>query len=305
MFTPPLSPTDHDVLSAVRDGWLPVAENAAYLPVGFGAHHWRIDQDSVPALFATLDVPGGHRTADLFEGAYAAASELAARGFLWVLAPVRSTNGSFTIPLAEGILSVTPWATGRTPDEAEAARPDHTAKMRRLLAELHSTPAPVSLPHWQPRITPDFSGQLTHAATRLWNAGPFGEDARRLIVESAESIAGWASRYAELAEKALAALDRWVPTHGEPHHANQMLTDSGLVLVDWESFALAPHERDLLDLPEHDQRALGGEPEMIELFELEWRLTEIREYARWFQAPHTGSEDDRTALADLRNELTR
>jgi len=34
-------------------------------------------------------------------------------------------------------------------------------------------------------------------------------------------------------------------------------------------------------------------------------MTEIREYARWFQAPHTGSEDDRIALADLRNELTR
>ncbi|MEV6149597.1 hypothetical protein AB0L53_04580 [Nonomuraea sp. NPDC052129] len=128
----------------------------------------------------------------------------------------------------------------------------------------------------------------------MWNAGPFGEDARRLIVESAESIAGWASRYTELAEKALAAFDRWVPTHGEPHHANQLLTDSGLVLVDWESFALAPPERDLLNLPEHDRRALGGEPEMIELFELEWRLTEIREYARWFQAPHTGSENDRT-----------
>ncbi|MER6529606.1 hypothetical protein [Streptomyces sp. NPDC001508] len=43
---------------------------------------------------------------------------------------------------------------------------------------------------------------------------------------------------------------------------------------------------------------------MVELFALDWRLSEIAEYARWFAAPHTGTDDDRTALAGLYEELS-
>ncbi|MFH8796860.1 hypothetical protein [Streptomyces sp. NPDC017941] len=42
---------------------------------------------------------------------------------------------------------------------------------------------------------------------------------------------------------------------------------------------------------------------MIELFALDWRLSEIAEYADWFAGPHTGTADDHTALADLYEEL--
>lgn len=90
----------------------------------------------------------------------------------------------------------------------------------------------------------------------------------------------------------------WVATHGEPHHANQLVTRHGTVLVDWETLKLAPAERDLNGIGD-------GDPPMLEMFDLEWRPGEINEYATWFAAPHIGSEDDAIAYGGLVEELDR
>jgi spectinomycin phosphotransferase len=49
--------------------------------------------------------------------------------------------------------------------------------------------------------------------------------------------------------------------------------------------------------------ALGAREPMLELFRLDWRLSEIAEYAAWFRGPHGRSTDDRTALRGLHWEL--
>jgi len=72
-----------------------------------------------------------------------------------------------------------------------------------------------------------------------------------------------------------------------------------LRLVDWESLALAPRERDYADLD-----GPHADPAMVELFALDWRLSEIDEYARRFAAPHTGSDDGHTAPEGLHEELS-
>ena len=95
-------------------------------------------------------------------------------------------------------------------------------------------------------------------------------------------------------------------THGEPHFANQVVTPDGLRLVDWESLALAPRERDLVDTVDIGAAtadALGAREPMLELFRLDWRLSEIDVYAAWFSGPHGSSSDDRTALDGLHEEL--
>ena len=118
-----------------------------------------------------------------------------------------------------------------------------------------------------------------------------------MLVERLGSFEGWTARYHALADTARSRA--WVATHGEPHERNLLLTDDGPRLVDWESLKLAPPERDL--------RVLGvpGDAEMVELFDLEWRLDEVAQYAAWFAAPHAGTDDDRVALGGLRHELER
>ncbi|WP_227999962.1 hypothetical protein [Nocardia australiensis] len=83
------------------------------------------------------------------------------------------------------------------------------------------------------------------------------------------------------------------------------MTAHGLRLVDWESLALAPPERDYADLLAAADGLLLPDSAMVELFALDWRLSEIAEYARWFAAPHIGTDDDHTALEGLYEELAR
>ena len=79
-----------------------------------------------------------------------------------------------------------------------------------------------------------------------------------------------------------------------------------MLFVDWETLAQAPRERDLRPLVDSGYGALvDADLSMIEMFDLEWRLDEISQYADWFQAPHVGTDSDRVALDGLVRELTR
>lgn len=50
--------------------------------------------------------------------------------------------------------------------------------------------------------------------------------------------------------------------------------------------------RDLVDAGAR----VGADPDMLEMFDLEWRLDEIRQYTAWFAAEHHGTEDDQIAF---------
>lgn len=306
MRTPPRSPSAAGVLAAVRRHWLPGAESAVHLPVGFGAHHWRIDAEGGPALFATLDEPSPTRSAASFEAAYRAARALEDAGQAGVLAPQEAADGRIITELGNGLLSVTSWHSGRAPTEQEARGEAHVARTLELLRALHGAPPPGTLQRWAPRVGGDLAQRVEAETAGPWTTGPLGEEARGLLRAGLARIAQAERRYRELRACEESRAAHRAPTHGEPHWANQMLTDAGtLILVDWETLAAAPRERDLAALPEAAQRAEGADPEMLELFALEWSLSEVEEYMRWFRAPHTGTDDDRIALDGLREELQR
>lgn len=281
--------TDAAIARALAEHWQPVSE-IAYLPWGFGAHHWRAD-----TLFVTLDQLEPRHTAASLESTYASAAELAASGLEFVCAPLPARSGQFTVDTGVGALSVTPMLNGRSPAEAEVDKPAILA----VLDALHRTPPPAGLRHWSPQVGPDFADELRSRTAEPWTSGPLAEEARTALATRADAIRRWNSRYLELASLAASHRASWVPTHGEPHNDNQVQTPDGLRLVDWESLAVAPRERDYADLPD----TAGLDPEMVELFALDWRLSELREYADWFSAPHTGTEDDRIALEGLHEEL--
>jgi len=312
MREPPAHVDDEDVLAQVRRLWLPDADSAEHLPVGFGAHHWRVAAGGRSALFVTLDGLGPRHTGDTLERAYAGAAELAGRGLEFVLASVPTPEGRFTAAVAGGALSATPWYDGTT-GEGSLTTPAEIAESAHLLARLHGAPPPDFLPQWAPLVPPDFPQTLATNLEEPWSTGPYGERARSALVDHLEQIGRWTASYHRLAE--LATRRHWVATHGEPHTRNQLRTATTTFLVDWESLRLAPRERDfatLLEtglgwLPDYGLAAPSWEPswEMVELFDLEWRLDEIKQYAEWFRAPHTGSESDKVAIEGLVGELQR
>jgi spectinomycin phosphotransferase len=252
-------------------------------------------------VFVTLDALGERHSAASLEAAYAAAAAL---DLDFVVASLPTRDGAYTAPLADGRLSCAPWTVG----EVAGSGPVTDERLARAnldaLGRLHAEPPPAAIPRWRPRVGPGFAASLESALHIPWDTGPYGEPARKAISLRIATIAGWTARYHRLADQAAAV--RWVPTHGEPHTRNQMITPAGLRFVDWESVALAPRERDLGPLIEAGY-ADGLRPDgaMVELFDLEWRLDEIAQYAAWFSARHSGSQDDQIAWGGLQQELER
>ncbi|SRR6266540_1782481 len=308
MREPPTHVSDAELLGLARRLWAPDADHAEHLPVGFGAHHWRVEAGGRPILFATLDALGSRHTHDTLERAYAGAVALAGQGLEFVLASVPTSEGRLTAPVAGGALSAAPWYDGTTGD-GPLTTPDEIAESAGFLARLHGAVPPDFLPQWAPLVPPDFADTLAATLSDPWETGPYGERARAALAEHLGEIGRWTASYHRLAE--LATRRPWVATHGEPHTRNQLRTATATYLVDWESLRLAPRERDfaaLLDtglgwLPDYGIDAPSWE--MAELFDLEWRLDEIKQYAEWFRAPHTGTESDRVAIEGLVGELQR
>lgn len=286
---------DVDVLALVRDLWAPDADAVEHLPVGFGAHHWAVSCAGAPTHFATLDALGTRHTAASLEAAYGAAAALTDQ-IDFVLAPLPGRAGTYTSPIATSALSATRWVWGETPVVLDGPR---TAG---LLAQLHAATPPATTPTWEPLVSPDLADYLASRCSTRWTSGPYGETVRLAVQNHLPAIAQWTAAYHRLC--AVARTRPWVVTHGEPHEGNQLRADGHLWLVDWESVKLAPVERDLRTLLERDH-ALPADQAMLNLFDLEWRLDEISQYAAWFTAPHTGTASDDVAVEGLLHELLR
>ncbi|MBO0845135.1 MAG: hypothetical protein J2P22_06940 [Nocardioides sp.] len=299
MREPPPQVDDAKLLAEVRRTWDAEIDAVEHLPVGFGAHHWTAYADGSPRLFVTFDLLEPKRTAEQLEAAYAGASALYAAGLEFVLPSLVGADGSFTLRFAHGALSCTPWRHGTPGGELDLAWT--TEALRRL----HRTPPPAGLPRWRPLVGADFAERTEALLARPWGPGPYAEQAREATRRRLGDLARWTARYHHLA---LIARDRaWVPTHGESDSGNQLLTPEGRLLVDWESLKLAPAELDLRTLVDAgaEPHEVGAEPAMLELFDLEWRLDEISQYAAWFAAPHEGTADDEIAFGGLLQELER
>ncbi len=301
------APTDLSfaaLLAAVREHWLAEADALEHLPVGFGAWHWRASQAGMTRLFVTVDRLGGRHSPESLEAAYRGAAMLAATGLEFVLAPSPTREGSITVPVGDDRMSVTAWLDGTSGDGSlrDDAEAQHTAEM---LHALHATPPPRGLPRWAPLVDIELPARLADRVRRPWDSGPYAEQARAALADRLADVDRWVARYLTLAARADPS--QWVPTHGEPHTRNQLRTDDGrTVLVDWESLKLGPRERDLRVLVDQGYEALcEHDPDLVEMFDLEWRLDEIAQYADWFEAPHAGTDSDRVALGGLLHELER
>jgi spectinomycin phosphotransferase len=301
---PPPRVLDGDVLAVVRERWLPAADAVQHLPVGFGAWHWQVRAGGEARLFVTLDQVGGHHTATSLEAAYAGAAELQAAGLSFVVPALAGPDGRHTTALGDGSLSAAEWRDGTSGDGSfrDAAEAARTAA---LLTSLHAADPPAGIPRWRPVVGPGLSAHLTEQTQAPWDRGPYGEQARAALGDRLADVASWVERYLALAGGTDPTT--WVATHGEPHTRNQLRTvDGRTLLVDWESLKLAPAERDLRFLVEQGHgSSCGADPSLVEMFDLEWRLDEVAQYAEWFQAPHAGTESDRVALGGLLHELNR
>ena len=186
-----------------------------------------------------------------------------------------------------------------------------------LLAELHrATPVAASV---SAKVGVDLPGRRHLEAglrelNQTWVGGPYAEPAREALADHADGVAEALASADRLAADVASRDGEWVVTHGEPHAGNVMRAGERYQLVDWDTVALAPPERDLWmvlgDTPaEADSyaEATGRRVDdvAVDFFRLAWDLKDIAEYLNALRSPHGDTEDTHKTYEGLRNSASR
>ncbi len=293
---------------ALRRGWALSPRTIDYAPVGFGSYHWVVQEADSRRFFVTVDDLDrkpwlGDTRHDAFDGlttAYTTAQALADQGGVrGVVPPIASVEGAATMRVGERYaVAVFPHLDAPAGHFGEPLSPADRRSLLELLVDVHS----VRLPAASIRIDVPAAGRedLDRALAerdRPWTDGPY-----------AGPVRDWIRRHAKPLEQQLADLDRLalaahhrprVVTHGEPHPGNVLLADDGLLLIDWDTVALAPLERDLWlaaddddDLAAYAERS-GRTPDLeaLALYRLAWAVSDMASYVAELRSADARTQD--------------
>lgn len=304
----PANLTQERVRSTVLAGWGRHAASMRYVPEGGGSHHWKLTGENGQSSFVTVDDLDdkewlGDTREAVLEGLRRALSTAAAlhdeAGLEFVVAPVAARDGALVRRIdGRYTVSVFPFLAGRS----HPFGPYTDARLRvqalQMIAALHrATPAVRGI---APGHVPSFTGRgdltgFLDDPDWPWRGGPFAEAARCMLVTRKADLARLAAGFDRLVDATAPARAAPVITHGEPHPANLMSVAGCLVLIDWDTAALAPPERDVSmiatggreDLDRY--HAMTGrelDPAVITLYRVRWYLDDLGSAIRLFCHRH-------------------
>jgi spectinomycin phosphotransferase len=312
------------MIGLLAGSWGFDVEVADYAAVGAGSYHWVVTDHEGTRGFVTVDDLDrkpwlGDTRESVFDGlgrAFETAAALRDGGLGFVVAPIPTNRGETVRRIGPRYtIALFPFVNGQAGRYGHYDTAERAAVVT-MLAELHeSTPAVGSVARRIDLGVPN-RRQLEGALQELnqtWLGGPFSEPARRLLARHASDVAELLALADRLSADVARRSTNWVVTHGEPHAANVMRTDEGHVLVDWDTVALAPPERDLWMLVGDSAEAAtiygnatGYQLDEIAVnfFRLTWDLADLAAYTNVLRSPHRNSEDTVQAYEAITNCVT-
>ncbi|HVX46269.1 MAG TPA: hypothetical protein VHC49_20425 [Mycobacteriales bacterium] len=305
----PAQPSRDLIATTLRERWRITPTVIDYLPVGGGGQHWLITDENSTRWFVTANGLAGRghwiepdadamfaRTRRAYETVHDLDLEFA-------LATVPDRTGSVLHRIhAEWALSVYPYL-----DSVKITERQANLAVAGFIARLHAHTPPNNVPRWQPELP-----QREHLERAIaereraesWPHGPYSERTRRLLLTHHGQLNEMLHRYDRLVAAASRDPGPYVMTHGEPNAGNTLRTTGGAtLLIDWDTLALAPPERDLWQLDRDVWRTAAERrprADYLELFALWWRLSDTGSYIRRFRAPHSDDADSAAAWRQLR-----
>lgn len=317
----PAGISDQRIHATLTQAWDLQAQELEYSPVGAGSYHWIAKDRTGRRYFVTVDDLDtkpwlGTDREHAYTGlrrCYETARRLRHESKLeFVLAPlpgIERLNDQFSV-------TVFPFADGHGIGEFDTP-PEASAEIVTLLARLHAAGAAVKDLAPTRRLAIPARAALETALDDVhepWTGGPHAEAARVWLAANKKGVERALLGYDALARQVSAAA-RAVITHGEPHAGNFMRVNGALALVDWDTVAFAPPERDLWlccrdgsDAADHYTRLTGRavDPSAIRLFTIGWELTDIALYVAELRSEHVDSDDTRRAISVLqRTDVSR
>ena len=321
----PVGFDDSDVVRALADGW-GIDAAADYAAVGFGSFHWVATARDGQRFFVTVDDLGdkvwlGDTAEVAFAGlrkAFDVAVSLRDRaGLDFVLAPLPSVDGESVRRVGQRhSIAVFPFVDGEAGGFGEDISSEQRAETVRLLARLHETTPTV--PDLPPPLALGFASRPGLEAARQevdrpWTGGPFAEAARAWLAGNAGDLRRRLDDFDQVARAVAAAQETPVITHGEPHPGNVMRSNGNLLLIDWDTVALAPPERDLWLVATgsgeevalyEDATGRKVSSAAMSLYSQAWGLADIASYIDQFRSPHARTADTEDAWTYLEGALT-
>jgi spectinomycin phosphotransferase len=285
------------VVDALQHTWDFDAVFADYVAVGTGSYHWTVEDTTGRRAFVTVDDLGqkawlGDTRSAAFDGlrsAFDTSLALRQSGLEFVIAPIPTRHGESVHRLdPQYAIALFPFVEGQAGEFGNYEDGDRDAILA-MLEELHQSPvaaasglrtAGLAIPGRR-----DLEGALLDL-DETWTGGPLSEPARAAVRDSASELTDLLTLADRLAAEAEERGVASVVTHGEPHAANVMRTSKGRVLVDWDTVALAPPERDLWMLVDDDQ-----DDAALDFFRLAWDLKDLAEYLNVVRSPHQENDD--------------
>ena len=312
-----------ELTGLLADGWDFDVETAEYAAVGGGSYHWVVTDLEGTRRFVNVDDLDrkpwlGDARDSAFDGlarAFGTAVALRDAGLDFVVAPIPTSHGE---ALRRGwpryTVALFPFVDGQAGHFGQYDANERDAILT-MLAEIHrATPVVDSISR---RIDLEVPGRrrLEAALRELdekWSGGPLAEPAREALAGRPSYVAELLASYDRLRADVVSKTD-WVVTHGEPHAGNLMWTGERHVLVDWDTVALAPPERDLWMLADDgaDMTAYTDatchEPDQaaVAFFRLRWDLSDIAAFTDVLRAPHRHSADTQRAYDGLTHYRTK
>jgi spectinomycin phosphotransferase len=312
-----------EIRGLIGTGWGIAVHEMREVLEGGGSHHWAAQDADGGRWFVTCDdlatkpwLGEDHDT--VFRhllAAYGTAIDLRRAGQTSVVAPIPSRSDAPAERLDErhslAVFEHVDGAAGRW----GAANTEAVHELVVVLAGLHRaiTTEPTLRRHTL-EVPGHAAFEAALAATnRPWGNGPFSEPARRILREHLDVITAWMHELSCAATRLAASPPSTVITHGEPHPGNLIDTEGGLRLVDWDTVALAPPERDLWMVAEVDANALDLyrqltgdtlDQQLLTAYRLLWAVADLAAFTAQLRASHSGNADDERALQALSDILT-
>jgi spectinomycin phosphotransferase len=322
--TRPADLTDSDLVDCLNDGWGLKTVRLEWVPVGGGSHHWLADDTDGERHWVTVDGVANHgflgaTPADAFSGlrcAFETALALRETGLEFVVAPLCSKRGQTAEPLgARYAVAVYPYLVGTSGRFGAPRSADERAQVVDMLAQLHQATSAVRALARPWRVSPATRPALEDALDNLdqpWVGGPYSEPARATVASRAPALRRLLATFDQLAAEVAAAGAEQVITHGEPHPGNFIRADGRLFMVDWDTVAFGPPERDLWmvatdagdELAQYTE--LSGRrvnPSALRLYRLRWLIDDIAIVVGDFRSPHAQTADTAHAWQGLTRSL--
>jgi spectinomycin phosphotransferase len=303
------------LIGTLADEWGFDVETADYANVGAGSYHWVVSDRMGARGFVTVDDLDrkpwlGDTRASTFDGlkrSFDTAAALRDGGLGFVVAPVLTNTGETVRRIGpRHSVALFPFMEGRAGSWGHDTTEERVAVLE-MLGELHgATPAVASLANRVELGVPgrrDLDSALEDV-NGTWVGGAFSEPARRALAADKSNVVAMLAAADRLALEVATRSTKWVVTHGEPHAGNVMRTDGGHVLIDWDTVALGPPERDLWMVVSDSSTeatayaaATGHQPDetVLEFFRLTWDLSDLASYLNVVRQPHRRDEDTELA----------